>query len=77
MCYFKALIGHDSHEHDSETDVHDRRPVWHGLVTLGGIYLFFVVETILGLYSERKHKQKEQRLKVGICLTTAVRVAGS
>jgi len=68
VCY-KALTEHNSHDHDSDNDVHDRRAVWHGLITLGGIYLFFVVERIVGLYSERKRMQNEQRLKVGICLT--------
>lgn len=60
-----ALIEHSSHDHDSDNDSHsDRRAVWHGLTTLGGIYVFFVVERIVGLYSERKRMQNEHRLKM-------------
>jgi len=52
--------GHDSHDDHSG----HRDAVWHGLVTLGGIYLFFLVERIVGLYSERKRMQNERRLQV-------------
>lgn len=59
-----ALIEHSSHDHDSDNDSHsDRRAVWHGLTTLGGIYVFFILERIIGLYTERKRRQSECRLK--------------
>ena len=56
---------HDSHDdHASDAGGHGHRAVWHGLVTLGGIYLFFLVERVLGAFSARKDLQKERRLQV-------------
>jgi len=56
----KALTEHDDHSD------HDRRAVYHGLITLGGIYLFFVVERIVGLASACKRTQNERRMQVAL-----------
>jgi len=62
MCN-KALAGaEDSHDHS----MHGHEAVWHGLVMLGGIYLFFLVERLVGFFTERKHTQNEYRLKVAL-----------
>ena len=56
----KALMEHD---HDNHSD-HDRRPLYHGLVTLGGIYFFFLVERIIGLATKWKRTQNEHQMEV-------------
>ena len=66
MCCCKALTDHSSHDRHGEP--HDHRAVWYGLTTLAGIYLFFVVERVVGLCSERKRTQNEHRVKVAFLL---------
>lgn len=74
-----ALIPHDhnhEHEHDSKNssvhegnhnDVRDeeirRNAIWLGMTALGGIFLFFVVERSIGLYSEWWHIHKSNEEK--------------
>jgi len=65
MFRYKALTGQGSHDHNHSGAGHDhQRAVWYGLTTLAGIYLFFVVERVVGLCSERKRSQNEHRVKV-------------
>jgi hypothetical protein len=68
----KALVPHQEHHSntDSNHGSHDRHTVWCGLTALGGIYLFFLVERLVGMCSERKRTRKEKRLQVILMNTT-------
>jgi len=60
-CY-KALVDHSSHDH-SDPGSHNRS-VWHGLTTLGGLYIFFLLERLIEMCVEGKRRWSKNKLKV-------------
>ncbi len=63
--FLQALVGHS----DSETEGHDQghsdskdhhQAVYLGLISLGGMYFFFVTERLMALLSERKRRKTEK-----------------
>lgn len=72
----KAVVPHVHHDHgkhhSNETDfelehsAHDilseKRAVWCGLTALSGIFLFFIVERLVGFCSEKRRIKHESQV---------------
>ena len=56
-CVLKAfgLHSHDSHDHEGEGGIHVEPYFWKALLIVGGIYLFFLIETILSYFGGSHH----------------------
>src|SRR6218665_3978594 len=53
---------HDHGSHDSDEE-RERNVIWLGLTSVGGIFLFFIVERLVGLYSDWRRLRKDRKAK--------------
>ncbi|XP_039267557.2 zinc transporter ZIP10-like [Styela clava] len=51
--------GHEGHNHGNEEEDKDHfDSMWKGLVACAGIYVFYVLETVMGFIHKKKHNKK-------------------
>ncbi|XP_035222159.1 zinc transporter ZIP10-like [Stegodyphus dumicola] len=66
------LDGEDTHDHSKENSHHhtngvslqsmEKTAIWRGLAALGGIFLFFIAERLLGALTTYRRRKKEAKL---------------
>lgn len=67
--WLQAILGgeeshdHNSHNHDTKSvESIEKTAIWRGLATLGGIFLFFIAERLLGVLTVLRRQKKEAKV---------------
>lgn len=53
---------HDSHTSESSLQSMEKIAIWRGLAALGGIFLFFVAERLLGALTTYRRQKREAKV---------------